>query len=154
MVVEALRGVVRAALQEAATWGLDGEHYYLIEFSTQHPEVLVPPFLRDLYPERMLVVLQHQFWHLEADDDGFSVTLSFSGVKNRLTIPYGAVESFSDPSAGFGLRFTPPAQEEEVAEGEPEAATTAADETALAPSDTPGGTPTGTVISFDRRRKK
>ena len=54
----------------------------------------------------MTIVLQHQFWGLEVGDETFSVSLSFQGRPERLTVPFAAVTSFADPSVKFGLQFT------------------------------------------------
>jgi hypothetical protein len=53
----------------------------------------------------MTVVLQHQFWDLEVEEDQVSVTLQFSGIPQRITVPFSALSAFSDPAAEFGLRF-------------------------------------------------
>ena len=36
---------------------------------------------------------------------GFSVTLSFAGVKEPIYIPFSAITTFADPSVQFGLQF-------------------------------------------------
>ena len=56
----------------------------------------------------MTIVIQHQYWDLEIDDHGFSITLSFSDSQERIYIPFQALLSFMDPYAKFGLQFTPP----------------------------------------------
>ena len=53
----------------------------------------------------MTIVLQHQFWDLNVSDHAFEVGLSFSGVPERLLIPYDAITTFFDPSVQFGLKF-------------------------------------------------
>ena len=53
----------------------------------------------------MTIVLQHQFWGLDVGEEAFGVTLSFSDVPERLTIPFSAVSAFADPSVRFGLQF-------------------------------------------------
>jgi hypothetical protein len=63
--------------------------------------------LRDLYPEEMLIILQHQFWNLEVGPDAFSVELSFSASRQRLFVPFTALTTFADPSVEFALRFSP-----------------------------------------------
>ncbi len=55
----------------------------------------------------MTVVLQHQFWDLEVTDTGFSISLSFNGVPERLVVPYASIKGFLDPSVQFGLQFDP-----------------------------------------------
>ena len=59
------------------------------------------------YPVETTIVLQHQFWSLKTADGGFSVTLSFGGRRERLTVPFNAVISFLDPAVNFRLRFEP-----------------------------------------------
>src|SRR4051794_15470820 len=91
IVQEALRDVVRRVLQQVAEHGIPGEHHFLIAFHTEHPGVSVPRFLRELYPEEIKIIVQHQYWDLEADDEAFSVTLSFNGQRQRLTVPFEAL---------------------------------------------------------------
>jgi hypothetical protein len=85
-----------------------GDHHFYIEFLTGAFGVSLPDELRQEYPERMTIVLQHQFENLIVDEEGFSVSLWFKGKQSRLTIPYEAITSFADPSAHFGLRFHEP----------------------------------------------
>jgi hypothetical protein len=106
-VEDALRDAVRRLLAEVAEQGLPGEHYFYVGFHTGHPGVVIPRSLRDLYPQEMSLILQHQYWNLEVDADGFAVELSFSGSRQRLAIPFAALTLFADPSAEFALRFMP-----------------------------------------------
>jgi len=106
---DALRGVVRAALRRAASpRGLPGEHHFYISFRTDAPDVTAPADLTARYPEEMTIVLQNQFWDLDAGETSFSVTLQFGGQPKNLIIPYAAVTRFYDPSVQFLLQFTPP----------------------------------------------
>jgi hypothetical protein len=102
--------VVRRVLAQVAERGLPGDHHFLVAFLTDHPGVRVPQFLRDMYPEEIKVMLQHQYWDLEVDEEAFSVTLSFSAVRHRLTIPFAAVTAFVDPSVKLVLGFESPDQ--------------------------------------------
>lgn len=105
----ALRGVVRAALDRAASpRGLPGEHHFYISFRTRAPKVTIPLDLIARYPDEMTIVLQNQFWDLKPGSDGFSVTLQFGGQPKVLTIPYAAVTRFYDPSVQYMLQFTVP----------------------------------------------
>ncbi|HET9149674.1 MAG TPA: ClpXP protease specificity-enhancing factor SspB [Alphaproteobacteria bacterium] len=101
----ALKGVVREALAMTARRGLPGTHHFYLTFKTPHPGVEISEALRTRYPDEMTIVLQHQFWGLEVGEDGFAVTLSFSGVSERLKVPYAALTAFVDPSVKFGLQF-------------------------------------------------
>ena len=62
--------------------------------------------LREINPDEMTIVLQHQFWDLVVSEELFGVTLSFSGVKQSLVVPFDSVTHFTDPSIGFGLQFS------------------------------------------------
>jgi hypothetical protein len=109
----ALRGVVRTVMADAAKRGLMGEHHFKISFVTSAPGVKLSPRLREQYPEEMTIVLQHQFWDLEVGEDGFEVGLSFSGVPEKLRVPFDAITGFFDPSVEFGLQFATVVEEEE-----------------------------------------
>ncbi len=102
---QALRGVVRASLIEAATDGLPGDHHFYITFKTKAPGVEISNVLHAQYEDEMTIVLQHQFWGLEVHDDWFTVTLSFNRVSEPLIIPFDAVSAFLDPAVSFGLQF-------------------------------------------------
>ncbi|WP_407050354.1 SspB family protein [Methyloraptor flagellatus] len=105
LVQDALRGVVRKILAEVAQTGLPGQHHFYISFDTQHPGVRLSSRIRARYPEEMTIVLQHQFWDLTVTDHGFEVGLSFSGIPEKLLVPFVAVKGFFDPSVQFGLQF-------------------------------------------------
>lgn len=122
MVEAALRGVVRTALKQVSEIGLPGSHHFYLTFRTGHRGVKMPEYLRAQYPGEMTIVLQYQFFGLEVTEDWFAVTLSFSNVHERLTIPFAAITTFADPSVNFALQFQPMAQERpqgEAAEIEP-----------------------------------
>jgi hypothetical protein len=109
---QALRGVVRNVLADAAKKGLPGDHHFYISFDTRADGVRLSDRLRAQYPDEMTIILQHQFWDLKVGDDEFEVGLSFGGIPERLTVPYEAINGFFDPSVQFGLQF------DEVTEGE------------------------------------
>lgn len=141
---DALRGVIRAALERAASpSGIPGAHHFYITFKTRAPGVSVPPDIMAKYPDEMTVVLQHQFWDLAVEPDLFSVMLKFGGMPKVLTAPYTAVTRFYDPSVQFLLQFEAP----EILEGDP-----------TPPPPTPKPKPSGEdgpkVVSLDQFRKK
>jgi uncharacterized protein len=105
LVQEALKGVVRKVLIDAGKDGLSGEHHFYISFRTDFAGVRLSNRLREKYPQEMTIVLQHQFWDLNVTDHTFEVGLSFSGVPERLLIPFDALTGFFDPSVQFGLKF-------------------------------------------------
>ena len=101
----ALKGVVREALRQIQETGLPGSHHIYVTFSTQYPGVDIPEFLQEKYPAEMTIVLQHQFWNLDVEENKFAVSLSFNDNQERLHIPFAAVTAFADPSVNFELQF-------------------------------------------------
>ncbi len=102
---EALRGVIRKVLDEVSVAGLPGEHHFFITFDTNHPGVRLSKAMRERYPESMTIVIQHTFWNLKTDDNAFELDLTFNEVRERLRIPFMAIQAFFDPSVKFGLQF-------------------------------------------------
>jgi hypothetical protein len=115
LVQDALKGVVRKVLIDAKD-GLPGEHHFYISFQTDFPGVRLSNRLREKYPQEMTIVLQHQFWDLNVTEHTFEVGLSFSGIPERLLIPFDALTGFFDPSVQFGLKFDSQDEEEEIEE--------------------------------------
>jgi uncharacterized protein len=103
---DALRGVIRTVLADAAVKGLPGNHHFFITFDTSAEGVRISTRLKSSYPEEMTIVLQHQFWDLAVGEDDFEVGLAFNGIPERLHVPLRAVKGFFDPSVQFGLQFT------------------------------------------------
>lgn len=152
---DALRSVVRAALQEAASpRGLPGKHHFYITFRTHGPGVIIPEHLRARYPDEMTIVLEHQFWDLEVYADRFRVILKFSGQPQPITIPFKAITRFFDPSVKFGLQFEHQhADEARMASGD-DAGHPAPRETPAADAPPPAAASDNSVISLDAFRKK
>ena len=105
LVEQAMRGVVRSALEVVVDNGLPGLHHFYITFRTQEAGVQISDRLLAQYPEEMTIVVVHQFWDLVVDETGFSIALSFGGVRESLTVPYTTISAFVDPSVKFGLQF-------------------------------------------------
>jgi len=105
MVEDALRTVVRQALEFIAENGLPGKHHFYITFRTDHPDVEMPDSLRESYQGEMTIVLQNRFWGLDVGEAAFGVTLSFEHKPERLSIPFEAIIAFADPSVRFALQF-------------------------------------------------
>jgi len=105
MVEHALRTVVRTTLAEVAEHGLPGNHQLYISFLTGHPGVEIADHLCLQYPHEMTIVLEHQFWGLEIEDDAFEVSLSFNDIQERLHITFDSIVGFADPSVNFALQF-------------------------------------------------
>jgi hypothetical protein len=168
--------VVRTVLADTAKSGLPGEHHFYIAFNTQAPGVRISARLREQYPKEMTIILQHQFWDLTVNSEGFEVGLSFGGIPERLAVPFEAIRGFFDPSVQFGLQFEIEGERdrpEEPAEVEEKAADKPAKKSpvpavpvAAAPSPAeaappesankapPESPPGGEVVQLDRFRKK
>src|SRR5881398_2911423 len=81
IVQDALRAVVGRVLGEVErSGGLPGGHHFYITFHTRAPGVSIPKHLSERFPDEMTIVIQHRFWDLKVEDDGFTVGLSFGGV--------------------------------------------------------------------------
>jgi hypothetical protein len=167
----ALRGVVRMALERVAKQGLPGDHHFYITFESQHPGVSMSDWLKERYPEEMTIVLQHQYWGLEVRPDAFDITLTFQKVGEKLTVPFDAVKAFFDPSVQFMLQFKPVAgqaggaakprtmaeniahqqNKDQPAKPQPVPPAIVSEETPKDPAPPAGG---GEVVSLDKFRKK
>jgi uncharacterized protein len=109
---QALLGVVRQVLVDAAKKGLPGDHHFYISFDTHADGLRLSDRLRTQYPEEMTIILQHQFWDLTVNEQGFEVGMSFGGIPEKLYVPFAAIRGFFDPSVQMGMQF------EEIGEGE------------------------------------
>ena len=105
LIDEAMQAIVKKALLIVEKQGLPNEHHFYITFDTDFPGVMIPDTLSKRYPEEMTIVLQHQFWDLEVEEDRFSIVLSFDNVRHSLVVPFSALTAFADPSVKFGLQF-------------------------------------------------
>ena len=150
MVQEALRSVVRQSLTQVCKDGFRGEHHFYITFKTQAPNVALPDFLHQQYPEEMTIVLQHQFWNLQVNEEYFEVELSFNDKRENLVIPFGAITGFADPSVKFDLQFDEVTNTDLIADEEISANKT---ETTIK-NLTDKSEKSGEVISLDQFRKK
>jgi hypothetical protein len=149
---DALRGVVRAALQEAASpRGLPAKHHFYITFRTHAQGVIIPDHMRARYPDEMTIVIEHQFWDLEVYPDRFRVILKFSGQPHPITIPLTAITRFFDPSVKFGLQFEQHTDEARMASGDSAGGPASAQPQVAQDAERTGET---SVVSLDAFRKK
>jgi len=105
LVDEAMHIIVYKVLKIIQDKGLPGNHHFFISFITKYPGVKLSKSLLNRYPREMTIVLQYQFQDLFVDQKGFTVTLSFNGIKEKIYIPFAAITTFADPSVQFGLQF-------------------------------------------------
>ena len=106
-VSDAMRSVLRRALERLSVGEELGENHLYINFKTNGNQVSIPAFLKAQYPEEITIVLQHQFKGLSINDKSFEVTLSFGGQMHKLIVPFDTVNSFADPSVKFAVQMRP-----------------------------------------------
>jgi hypothetical protein len=105
IIESSMRHVIYKILKKVEKEGLKGGHHFIISFAIKYPGVSVPKHLEEKFPDEVTIVIQHQFSSLVVNEHEFKVSLSFSGVLERLVIPYLSIISFADPSINFGLKF-------------------------------------------------
>jgi len=147
----AMRGVMREALRSVVENGAPpGDHHFYVSFRTRAPGVKIADYLVERFPQDMTIVIQHQYWDLEVNDERFEIILKFSGVPQHLSVPFTAVSRFVDPSVNYGLSF-----EDEPANGD-RAVISPVEETVEASEaeQLDGASETDTVVNLDAFRRK
>lgn len=107
LINEAEISVVRQILQTIETQGLVQKQHLYIKFATQHPGVIMSDILHEDFETDMTIVMQYEFWNLQVDDYGFSVSLSFEHDDEDLYIPFSSIISIEDPSENFHMDLVP-----------------------------------------------
>lgn len=108
MMRRSLWTVMYAVLTEAAVNGLPKDSVILINFKTTHHGVVLSDALKQRFPADLTIMLDAWWENLVVTSEGFEVTLNFSDVKERMTVPFEAVRSFQDTPVGFGVGFDQP----------------------------------------------
>ena len=156
---EALRGVIRRALNYVVDHGLPGDHHFYLTYRTDADGIEIPAYLKAEHPEEMTIVLQHQFDDLVVNEDAVWVTLGFNEKPERLRIPFDAMISFADPSVNFGLQLKMSGEPEGGLQLDAQTAKTfdpegAEANTAQDALPAASGKASGEVIALDAFRKK
>ena len=105
IIKDSLKNAIKKLLLDISLEGLPGDHYFYISFITNFPGVKIAKWMIKDYPNEMTIVIQNWFENLHVDDKGFSIVLNFKNKPEKLTIPFGSILSFSDPSVNFSLKF-------------------------------------------------
>ena len=147
---DALRGVLRRVLSDAAEHGLPGEHHFFITFLSKADGVKLSPRLLAQYPEEMTIILQHQFWDLVVTEDRFEVGIV---VRRHPRAAGGAVRL--DQELFRSLGAVRPAVRASEAQGEAPAATNlpAVPPAAALPAGRAGRGEQGRACQAGRRRR-
>jgi len=146
LVENALKNVVKKVLKLTSEEGLFGNSHFFISFNGNFPEVTVPSELKSEDNSEIKIIIQHQFWDLITTENHFEVTLSFNGKKKKISIPYDAITSFTDPSVGFGLQFKAQVSESTL--------NIENKEQVIEVSKNDTNTPSGEIVSLDAFRDK
>ena len=146
LVEDALKNVVKKVLKLTSDEGLFGNSHFFISFNGDFPEVTVPSELKSDDNSEIKIIIQHQFWDLITTENHFEVTLSFNGKKKKISIPYDAITSFTDPSVGFGLQFKTEVSESTL--------NIENKEQVIEVSKNDTNTPSGEIVSLDAFRDK
>ena len=97
--------VFRDVLKIVEKNGFKEGHHLYITFKTDDKNVIMPNWLKNKYPDKMTIIMQHEYWNFEIRKDNFNITLSFDDIKSDIKIPFDSVISFADPYANFGLKL-------------------------------------------------
>jgi hypothetical protein len=106
IIEKSMRLVIFETLKKIEKTGLPGGHYFVLTFVTKAPGVSVSKTLLEKYPEEMTIVIQFQYKDLVVEKERFKISLSFGGKHEKLVVPYASINSFSDPSMSFALKFS------------------------------------------------
>ena len=97
--------VFRDVLKIIEKNGFSEGHHLYITFKTDDEDVIIADWLKDKFPNKMTIIMQHEYWNFKVAKDNFNITLSFNDIKFDIKIPFNSVISFADPYANFGLKL-------------------------------------------------
>ncbi|MFQ3307166.1 MAG: hypothetical protein ACI8ZF_000407 [Candidatus Midichloriaceae bacterium] len=106
--LESMIYLVKIILKDAEYNGINDDRNFCITYDINYEGVQTPKFLKDKYPDRIMVVIQHKFKNLKVFEDYFEIELSFGLQYHRIVVPFKAIIFFSDPSQNFELEFDNP----------------------------------------------
>ena len=85
--------VFKDVLKIIDKYGLKEGHHLYITFKTNYPNVKIPKWLKNKFPNEMTIVMQYEYWNFKVKKDDFKITLSFNDVKANLSIPFNSIIS-------------------------------------------------------------
>ena len=97
--------VFRDVLKIVEKNGFKEGHHLYITFKTDDEDVIIPDWLKEKFPDKMTIIMQHEYWNFKVAKDNLNITLSFNDIKSNIKIPFDSVISFADPYANFGLKL-------------------------------------------------
>ncbi|MDA9558847.1 ClpXP protease specificity-enhancing factor SspB [Alphaproteobacteria bacterium] len=100
-----LLNVIKYALKKTSEYGLSDEHHFYITFKTNYKKNIIPEYLKNDYPDTMMIVIENEYWNLKTYADYFSIDLKFKGKIETLNIYFSSLKTFVDPSVSFTLNL-------------------------------------------------
>ena len=100
-----LLNVIKYALKKTSEYGLSDEHHFYITFKTNFKKNIIPEYLKNDYPDTMMIVIENEYWNLKTYEDYFSIDLKFKGKIETLCIYFSSLKTFVDPSVSFTLNL-------------------------------------------------
>ena len=100
-----LLNVIKYALKKTSEYGLSDEHHFYITFKTNFEKNVIPEYLKNDYPDTMMIVIENEYWNLKIYEDYFSIDLKFKGKIETLCIYFSSLKTFVDPSVSFTLNL-------------------------------------------------
>ena len=100
-----LLNVIKYALKKTSEYGLSDEHHFYITFKTNFEKNIIPEYLKNDYPDTMMIVIENEYWNLKTYEDYFSIDLKFKGKIETLCIYFSSLKTFVDPSVSFTLNL-------------------------------------------------
>lgn len=101
-----VKELIKNILNEITTRGMDEGHALYLSFVTHDQGVVLSDELKQKYPIEITIVLQHQFENLKIQNDKIVVDLAFSGVKQKVEIPFKSVTSIIEPKTEFSMQIS------------------------------------------------
>ena len=100
-----LLNVVKHALEKTSAYGLSDGHHFYITFKTSTKDNKLPEYLLKDYPEKMMIVIENEYWNLKVHEEYFTIDLKFKGKIETLKIVFNSIITFVDPSVSFNLNL-------------------------------------------------
>lgn len=102
---ESMLEFVKKILTRIQSENLYWDQLIYISYRTDNPLVVLPLKVKEVYPKEITIILQYQFENLIVKDEGFSLTVSFDGIKEAIYIPFNSLISFVDSNNNYSLTF-------------------------------------------------
>lgn len=125
---------VKKVLMKIQHKNLYWDQLIYISYRTDNPTVILPSKVKQAYPKQITIVLQYQFENLIVNDTGFSLTVSFDGIKEIIYVPFDALISFVDSNNNYSLTFNQSLNVQKASQHEEEVSNNKSYKTSLSPS--------------------